>query len=238
MKLSDRGLALILSSEGFRSCPYWDSTGKVWTIGFGSTKGVGRNTPCITRAQGLARVRREVQATYGAAIDRLHLPLNQNQYDSLCSFTYNLGPGAIAADTGIGRALRRHDWRTAANEMLRWDRSGGQRLEGLTRRRRAERALFLRPAERPDPYRALPRHERALVEKLRYHTRGAASEARTGKGARYKAHVKWRDVYKRKIRDQMARLLADGRYGKGGWEKDNRGGRYQALGRAVKRGGE
>lgn len=90
-----------------------------------------------------------------------------------------------------------------------------------------------------DPYRALPRHERALVEKLRYHSRGAAIESRSGKGPRYKAHIKWRDVYRDKIRTQMNRLAADSRAtGKGGWEKDNRGGRYQALGRALKNGGQ
>ena len=82
VKLSDRGAQLIMEFEGFRSCPYRDAVGK-WTIGFGSTKGVGPKTPCITREQAEARMRREIDATYGKAVNDLPVDLTQNQHDAL-----------------------------------------------------------------------------------------------------------------------------------------------------------
>jgi len=144
MKLSGRGTDLIKTFEGFRGHPYRDAVG-VWTIGYGSTKGVNANTPPTTKDRAARRLRREVDATYGAAVNHLGVPLNQHQYDALCSFVYNLGPAAIGPDTGIGKALRRRDYRKAADEMLRWDKAGGRALPGLTRRRQAERKLFLTP---------------------------------------------------------------------------------------------
>lgn len=146
MELSTKGAHLIESFEGFVPHAYQDAVG-VWTIGFGSTKGVGPGTKPITRAQAERRMMREVDLTYGAAVNKLGVPVNQNQFDALVSFVYNLGPGALAPDTGIGRALRAHDWDRAADEMLKWDKAGGRTLEGLTRRRRAERELFRKPDE-------------------------------------------------------------------------------------------
>lgn len=144
MKLSTSGARLIEGFEGFSSRPYRDSVG-VWTIGFGSTKGVGPNTPRVTRAQAEQRMMREIDASYGHAVNALRLPLNQHQFDALVSFVYNVGPGGVASSTGVGRALRRHDWHGAANALLAWDKAGGRALAGLTRRRHAERALFLKP---------------------------------------------------------------------------------------------
>lgn len=142
-KLGDKGANLIKQFEGFRSCPYRDAVG-VWTIGYGSTKGVGPKSKCISKARAERRMRREVDARYGAAVNKLPKQLNQNQFDALTSFVYNLGPGAISSATGIGKALRKKQWRKAGDEMLRWNKAGGRELAGLTRRRKAERQLFLK----------------------------------------------------------------------------------------------
>lgn len=147
MKLSLDGAHLLESFEGFRAEPYRDAVG-VPTVGFGSTKGVTMQSKPITRAQAERRMMREVDATYGAAVNALGLPLNQNQFDALTSFVYNVGPGGVASSTGIGRALRDHDWQRAADELLEWDKAGGKALAGLTRRRIAERALFLTVEDR------------------------------------------------------------------------------------------
>ena len=143
MRISPAGVHLIESYESFRARPYRDAVG-VWTIGFGSTKGVGPGTAPMTVAEARARLMREIDAEYGAAINALGLPLNQYQFDALVSFVYNVGVGGVASSTRVGRALRAHDWRAAADHLLEWDRAGTQRLLGLTRRRHAERALFLR----------------------------------------------------------------------------------------------
>lgn len=158
MKLSTTGAQLIEQFEGFVPHPYRDAVG-VWTIGYGSTKGVGPSTPRVTRAQAEARLMREVDATYGAAINALRLPLNQNQFDALVSFVYNVGPGGVSSSTGVGRALRAKRWTDAANALLAWDKVGGRTLTGLSRRRRAERALFLKT----DRWEGYPADERRWI---------------------------------------------------------------------------
>lgn len=150
MKLSKRGAELIEEFEGFSAKPYLDPVG-VATIGYGSTAGVTMRSPHVTRAQAEARLMREVDANYGAAVNALGLPLNANQFDALVSFVYNVGPGGVAASTGVGRALRRKDWRAAADALLAWNKGGGRVLPGLTRRRHAERALFLEPVQAVGP---------------------------------------------------------------------------------------
>lgn len=225
MRLSDNGARLIAEFEGFRSRPYRDAVG-VWTIGYGSTRGVGPNTPAISKTQALGRLKAEVTSTYGRAVDRLRLPLNQNQYDALCSFTYNLGPGILGPDRTIGRLLRQKRFKDAADAMLLYDKAGGRRLEGLTRRRRAERALFLKPVSIPSP-----RHERRIISRIDHHRR-AALRAPAG-SARKRKHAAWREFWKVRARAQMVKLQADARARKGGWAEDNRGTRYQRLRSAV-----
>lgn len=160
MKLSRDGARLIESFEGFRSSAYRDAIG-VWTIGYGSTKGVNASTPNMTRSQAEARLMREVDATYGKAVNSLKLPLNQNQFDALVSFVYNVGTGGISPSTQVGKHLRKHEWQAAADALLAWDKAGGKPLAGLTRRRHAERALFLTPVK--VPRKALPKTKKAKV---------------------------------------------------------------------------
>ena len=205
MRLSDRGARLIADFEGFRSCPYRDAVG-VWTIGYGSTKGVGPNSPCLTRTQALARMKREVGATYGRAVNDVGVKLNQNQFDALVSFVYNVGPGGVASTTGVGAALRRKDWNRAADELLKWDKAGGRTLEGLSRRRRAERKLFLtRP---PVPYTALERRE---LKRLKS---GSARE---------------RDVARARLVEQARDIQRAARGERDGWAKRDRGRRYKGI---------
>jgi lysozyme len=235
MRLSDPGALLIANSEGFSATPY-RKKGDRWTIGYGSTSGVGPNTPRVTRAQALARLKREVDANYGAAVNRIGVPLNQNQYDALCSFTYNLGPGAVAADTGIGRALRARDYGKAANELLRWTKGPPGTYAGLRARRERERALFLKPP--PDRFRNLPAKERAVARKIESHRHGALV-APKGSAAE-KKHARWRDHYKRLGRVLLRAIQVAARTkGLGGWNRKirgcklTRGARYQLLEDAV-----
>jgi lysozyme len=214
MKLSDRGAKLIANFEGFRSCPYRDAVGK-WTIGYGSTKGVGPNSKCISREQALARMKREVDQTYGKAINDLPVKLNQNQFDALTSFVYNVGPGGVASSTGIGKALRASQWRRAADELLEWNKAGGRPLEGLTRRRRKERELFLRkPA--PPPVRYSDQEKRTL------------KALKSGKTEQKRRAVEW-------LKRQAAEIQKLARSEKDGWDKHDRGRRYQGIRRALRR---
>lgn len=145
-RVSRRGVALVIAFEGFRSRPYRDAVG-VETIGYGETdpRIISRyRHGGITKRAARRVLRRRLNQDYAPAVRDLGLALGQPSFDALTSFAYNVGIGALAASTGIGRALRAGRPRVAADELLEWDKAGGRRLEGLARRRRAERDLFLR----------------------------------------------------------------------------------------------
>jgi lysozyme len=144
MHISSNGLLLIERFEGFSSHAYWDSYGRVWTIGFGQTEGITGYTRPISRAQGTANLRHLVEERYEPAIRNLGVDFNQNQWDALCSFVWNLGPGIL--EGSLGEQLKAHDFQAFADSMLAYDRAGGVVLQGLKTRREAERALFLQPA--------------------------------------------------------------------------------------------
>ncbi|AUG08164.1 lysozyme [Pseudomonas sp. S09G 359] len=76
-------------------------------------------------------------------IERLvKVPLNHAQWDALMSFTYNLGAANLSSSTLL-KLLNAGDYASAAEQFPRWNKAGGQVLAGLTKRRLAERAMFL-----------------------------------------------------------------------------------------------
>jgi lysozyme len=139
---SHDGIALITEFEGFVGHPYRDAVG-VWTIGYGHTESVGPHSASITQAQARELLAQDLRHKYEPYVNALKLPLNQHQFDALVSFVYNLGSGYLQPGHSMGDALRAHKWHAAANAFLLYDKAGGHALPGLTRRRQAERALFL-----------------------------------------------------------------------------------------------
>lgn len=146
--ISSRGVDFIKEFEGFYPRPYRDPVG-VWTIGYGSTKGVGPNSPGITEKQATARLRRELEERYVPPVRALTRStgraLKQHEFDALVSAVYNLGPGVLEPRRSLGAALRaRTLWRTRTARALKlYDKAGGRALPGLTRRRAREARLFL-----------------------------------------------------------------------------------------------
>lgn len=138
-RTSHAGLDLIESFEGFSSTWYDDGTG-TQTIGFGHTGEGGVPRPPISRAQGEALLRRDIIG-YENDVKRLvHRALTTNQFDALVSFDYNLGPGCTVDIAGY---INAGHFRAAADHILDYDHANGQVWPGLTRRRQAERKLFL-----------------------------------------------------------------------------------------------
>lgn len=134
--LSAGGAAFIGMFEGFRSCPYWDQYGSVWTRGFGETGGISRSSPCISRAQGEKNLMQLVARDYGPGVDGIGVAYSINQWDSLASFAYNLGAGIFKGN--LREQLRKYN----PQPMLAYNKAGGQVLPGLKRRREAEVELF------------------------------------------------------------------------------------------------
>lgn len=127
--------------EGLRLEAYLPTPEDVWTIGYGHTRGVKPGMK-ITEKQAEAWLKEEVKIYQAAVERRVKVPLTQNQYDALVLWTYNLGEENLRTSTLL-RKLNAGDYSGAANEMPRWNKQKGKTLRGLTRRRAAERALFL-----------------------------------------------------------------------------------------------
>ena len=145
MQTSEKGIALIKEFEGCKLTAYQDSVG-VWTIGYGWTQPVDGKpirAGMMIKQEAAERLLQVGLVSYESDVSRLvKVSLTQGQFDALVSFTYNLGARSLSTSTLL-RKLNAGDYAGAANEFLRWNKAGGKVLNGLTRRREAERALFL-----------------------------------------------------------------------------------------------
>lgn len=146
MKISEKGLNLIKEFEGLVLKPYKDAVG-IPTIGYGNTyyedgRKVSLSDPAITEARATDLLKMVVKR-YEDAINRyVQVPITQNQFDALVSFAYNVGNENVRKST-LMKLLNRKQYTEAADQLLRWNKAGGKTLRGLTRRRQAERTLFL-----------------------------------------------------------------------------------------------
>jgi lysozyme len=141
-------LDLVKEFEGLELKAYKDAVG-VWTIGYGTTAmaGVGitpRPGMRITQGEAEMYLRRGLEK-FAALVDpRFTRLIGANQRGAFLSLAYNIGPGAFARSSAL-RKFNAGDIAGAANAILLWNKAGGRVLNGLTRRRAAERALFLKP---------------------------------------------------------------------------------------------
>ena len=146
MKTSNKGKAIIKQYEGFRAKPYLCPAG-VPTIGYGATyytdgrKVTLRDAP-ISEADA-DKLLDKMLVKYEDAVNRyVQVPINQNQFDALVSFCYNLGQEALRTSTLL-KKLNNKDYNGAADAFLNWVYAGGKKLQGLVNRRTDERKLFL-----------------------------------------------------------------------------------------------
>ena len=144
--INQAGIKLITAFEGCNLKAYQDSV-DVWTIGYGHTKDVHQGMS-ITQAQAEQLLQEDLEEFEAAVTDAVSIDLNPNRFAALVSFCFNLGAGSLFQSTLL-RVLNQEDVQAAANEFPRWNKAGEQVLLGLTRRRLAERALFLSKAWEP-----------------------------------------------------------------------------------------
>lgn len=165
-EINEAGLNLIKSFEGIldgdpstvKLDPYIDPVG-VWTIGWGHAISTGgsllRGSTNRARARALypggitidqaeALLRGDLIDTCRDVESFVRVPLADNQFAALISFTFNLGVGNFRRSTLL-RLVNAGDFALAAQEFKKWNRAGGQVLRGLTRRREAEATLFQTP---------------------------------------------------------------------------------------------
>jgi GH24 family phage-related lysozyme (muramidase) len=145
-KTSDAGKNLIKSFEGKHLSAYQDSVG-IWTIAFGTIKypngiAVKKGDKC-TDAQADQYFNNDLIKFENSVNTLVKVPLTQNRFDALISFTYNLGGSALASSTLL-KKLNAKDYKGAAAEFPKWNKAGGKVVSGLTKRRDAEMELFLK----------------------------------------------------------------------------------------------
>lgn len=140
MKTSQRGIELIKSFEGCKLSAYQDSVG-IWTIGYGHTAGVKKGDK-ITQAQADKMLADDLVIYEQGVQSMVKRTMTQGQFDALVSFSFNVGLGALGRSTLL-RLMNSGDWQAASQQFARWNKAGGKELAGLTRRREAERALFV-----------------------------------------------------------------------------------------------
>lgn len=146
MKIGEKGIELIKEFEAFRSKPYLCPAGK-WTIGYGSTGGITKDTPPITEQQAVELLCKDISIVE-KAINKYFTKheLAQNQFDALCSLFFNIGVGNIPSSS-VFRLWQDGKDEDAAEAFLLWNKitQNGKKIvsAGLVRRRQAEMQLFL-----------------------------------------------------------------------------------------------
>jgi lysozyme len=147
VKIADGGLKIIKTWEqgpkGGAALEAYQCDAGVWTIGYGHTKGVKQGDTCSIH-DAYNWLREDCQGAEDAVHDLVVQPINQNQFDALVSFVFNLGRMAFANSTLL-KMLNAGDYPGAARQFPRWNRVKGKIARGLVARRRDEVELFETP---------------------------------------------------------------------------------------------
>jgi lysozyme len=139
MKLDNKGYMMITEFEGFSANPYLFPA-KLATIGFGNTfYSDGRKVTMvdkpITRAEAFDMFK-EIADKFAKRVSTcVKAPLNQNQFNSLVSFAYNVGVANFMNSTLLKKININHNDLAIRTEFLKWDKVGTKKLAGLTKRR-------------------------------------------------------------------------------------------------------
>jgi lysozyme len=145
-KTSKKGIDLIKKYEGFRSEPYL-CPANVATIGFGTTfypdgKKVKLTDSPISETIAEVILKRQLEK-FEQYVDSYCIDsINQNQFDALVSFCYNLGPTNLKSSTLLKKVNKNPNDPTIKDEFMKWVKAGGKTLKGLVARRKEEAELY------------------------------------------------------------------------------------------------
>jgi lysozyme len=148
MKASSNALRIIKQFEGLRLKAYKCSAG-VWTIGYGNT--FYTDGTKVKQGDAITLDKAELMLRYIVSIfstkvsELIKTKVNQNQFDALVSFAYNVGTAALAKSTLLRKVNANPCDISIELEFMKWDKAKGQRLPGLTKRRQQESDLYFKP---------------------------------------------------------------------------------------------
>lgn len=180
MHTSKNGIELIKKYEGLYLHAYKCPAG-VLTIGYGTTNAdkeitcftINKNTT-ITKEKAEELLKKSIEKKYEPLVNKYNdiYKFNQNEYDALISFCYNIG--SIKQLTQNGKRTKKE----IAAAMVKYNHAGGKVLKGLTRRREEEKKLFLTPVKQDN---------KQNNKKNMYIVTSAGLYVRAGTGKKYKA---------------------------------------------------
>lgn len=139
--INDAGLALIKQFEGCRLQAYKDVIG-VLTIGYGHTGGDVFEGQEISQDGADGLLRADLCKFERGVSDLVDNEISSNQFSALVCFAYNVGLNNLKHSTLLAKT-NAGDFDGAAQEFVKWDHAGGKVMDGLLRRREAERDLYL-----------------------------------------------------------------------------------------------
>lgn len=139
--ITQEGLDLIKSFEGFSPTVYLCSAG-VPTIGYGHAIKRGESFASITEEEAENILAKDVGVAEKGVLRLISVPLSDGQFNALVSFSFNLGAGALQRSS-LRLKLNRGEYVDVSDEFRKWVWAGGKKLNGLIRRREAERRMFL-----------------------------------------------------------------------------------------------
>ena len=140
MNVSENGIKLIKQFEGCKLQAYKCPAG-VWTIGYGHTKGVKEGDKC-TNSLAELYLKEDLKEFEHAINTLVKVELNQNQFDALVSFVFNVGTSAFEKSAML-KFINAGHFLLAAGQFDRWIYAAGNVLNGLVKRRNVEQELFL-----------------------------------------------------------------------------------------------
>jgi len=142
--MNQAGIDLIKSFEGLELKAYPDpgTGGDPWTIGYGHTGPEVKPGLVWTQEEADAALVKDLDKFVSGVTALLTSSVTPNQFSALVSFAYNCGLANLKSSTLL-KKVNAGDIAGAANEFPRWNKAAGKVLAGLTRRREAEKALFL-----------------------------------------------------------------------------------------------
>lgn len=141
MQTSKTGIEMIEKFEGLRLSSYQDSVG-IWTVGYGHTGAHVHKGMHISRKEAEYYMAIDLKHFEQCVEKMVHVPLTQNEFDALVSFSFNVGCEALRKSTLL-KKLNDKDYEGASDEFGRWCHAGHKVLKGLVTRREEERQRFL-----------------------------------------------------------------------------------------------
>lgn len=140
MQINQSGIDIIKQFEGCKLEAYKDIAG-IWTCGYGAT-GSGVYPGVVwSQEQAESRLKDDLERFSLGVADLITVSLTDNQFSALVCFSYNVGLAALARSRLLDYA-NSQQFSEAADQFVRWDKSNGVEVPGLTRRRLAEKSLF------------------------------------------------------------------------------------------------